>query len=101
MSSLYVSGYETFKRGLYVLSSFSAIGHPRSPFVGAHVPSVLREEPVVTFEIFDSVLSFTIDGLMQILYDFGACRFRSAEVRINVIDEHCQGLSRMADLRRT
>lgn len=42
----------------------------------------------MAFEIFDSILAFAIFGLVQVLHDLGACRLRSCEVRIHIVDEY-------------
>jgi hypothetical protein len=53
----------------------------------------------MAFKVFDSVLPFAIDSLVQLLHDLGAYRFRSFEVRINIVHEYCQALSLAPDLR--
>lgn len=77
----------------------SADRYPRTPFVRAHVPGVPREEPVVPFKIFHSVLPFAVFSLVQILHDLGSCRPRSFKVRVNAFDEDREALSLVADLR--
>jgi hypothetical protein len=52
----------------------------------------------MAFKVCGSVLPLAIDGLVEILHDLGACRLRSFEVRINIIDEYSQALSLMSDL---
>ena len=60
-----------------------------------------REEPVVAFEILGGVLMLAVNGLVQFLDDFRARRFGSGVMRIDVVDEHSQGLRATSDLRRT
>jgi hypothetical protein len=55
----------------------------------------------MAFHVFGSILSFAIFGLVQVLHDLGACRLRSFEVRINIVDEDCEALSMVARLCRT
>jgi hypothetical protein len=38
----------------------SAAGDGRSPFVGAHIPKMLREEPAVTLQVLDCILPFAV-----------------------------------------
>jgi hypothetical protein len=78
---------------------FSPACYRSAPFIRAYVPGVPREEPVMTFKVLHSVLTFAISGLVQFLNDLGACRFSSLEVRINIVDEYCKALSLMPDLR--
>jgi len=56
---------------------------------------------MVTVEILDSVLSLAIDGLVKVLDDLGARRRRATEMRIDVINEHRQALSSVAQLSGT
>ena len=76
------------------------MGYVGSPFVRAHIPSVPREEPVMAFQVFDSILPFAINGFVEILHNLGARRFRPVEVSINIVDEDGQALSSVAELRR-
>ncbi len=48
---------------------------------------------MVAIEVLGCILEFAIDGLVEILQEFGACRFRSAEVRFQIVDEHSQALA--------
>jgi len=48
----------------------SAPGDFRAPLVRAYVAGVLGEEPVMAFEVFDTVLPFTIFGLVKIFNNF-------------------------------
>ena len=43
-----------------------------SPFVGAYVLGVSREEPMVSVEVNSAVLPFSIFGLVEILDNSGA-----------------------------
>jgi len=52
---------------------------------------------MVAFEVFDSVLSFAVGRLVEILHDLGARRFRSVVVRIHIGDQHCQGLGKRTE----
>src|SRR5215471_15387350 len=60
----------------------------RSPFVRAHIPGMLREEPVVSFEVLDSVLAFAIARLVELLDDHRPGGFRSLEMCIYVMNKH-------------
>ncbi len=55
---------------------------------------------MVAIEVLGCILEFAIDGLVEILQEFGACRFRSAEVRFQIVDEHSQALRSEAEFRR-
>ncbi len=72
-----------------------------SPLIGTDVASVLGEEPAVAVEIFDAILPLTIDGLVQFLYNSGACQLCSSVMCINVFDENGETLSSVPDLHRT
>jgi len=48
----------------------SAPGDFRAPLVRAYVADVLGEEPVMTFDVFDTVLPFAVFGLVKIFNDF-------------------------------
>ena len=47
---------------------------------------------MIAFEVFGSVLPFSILGLVQILHDFGACRLRPFEVCSDIINEYRKAL---------
>lgn len=51
----------------YVQSSFS---DRCSPVIRAKIAAMLREEPVMSIEVFSSILTYAINGLMQIFDDF-------------------------------
>jgi hypothetical protein len=71
-------------------------GYRCSPLVWADVVGVLREEPVVAIEIFDSVLALAVDGFVEVFDDFCACRFCSLEVRCYIFDEDGEALRSIA-----
>jgi hypothetical protein len=47
-----------------------------------------RKEPVVAFEVFDSVLAFAIAGLVEFLDNLCAGGFGSPEVGIHIVNKH-------------
>ena len=53
----------------------------------------------MAFKVFHSVLPFAVFGLVQILHNLGSSRLRFFKVRINIVDEYCEALSVMPDLR--
>src|SRR5579859_1205203 len=66
----------------------SAAGDDCSPFFGIYVSIMLREQPVVPFEVLDSVLAFAITSLVEHLDDVRACGFGSLVVRVHVVNKH-------------
>jgi len=57
-----------------------------APLLGAHVPGMTREKPVMAIEVLGSILQFTILSLVQIFYDGGSGRFGSLKVCLDVFD---------------
>ena len=53
----------------------------------------------MAFKVLHSVLPLAVFGLVQILHNLGSSRLRFFKVRINIVDEYCEALSVMADLR--
>jgi hypothetical protein len=53
----------------------------------------------MAFKVFHSVLPFSVFGLVQILHNFSPSRLRFVKVRINIVEEYCEALSLMPDLR--
>ena len=71
----------------------------RAPFRRAHVPNMPREKPVMAFKVFHSVLPFAVFGLVQILHNPSPSRLGLFKVCINIIDEYCEALSLVPELR--
>ena len=78
----------------------AARGDRRAPFLRAHIPNMAREEPGMAFKIFDSVLPFAVECLVEILQNLDAGRLRAFEVRIHVLHEHSEALGVASELRR-
>ena len=55
---------------------------------------------MVTVEVADTVLAFTVRGLVKVFHDQGAGRFRFLVVGVDIGDEHGQGLCAVAEFRR-
>ena len=55
---------------------------------------------MTSIEVLNSILTFAIDGLVQLFHDLRARRFRSLEMSINILDKHRQALRPEAELRR-
>lgn len=55
----------------------------------------------MAFQVFDSILPLAVGGLVQVLHDPGACRPRSFEVRIHILDEYGEALRSIPGVRRT
>src|SRR5712691_8513345 len=75
--------------------------HFRPPFLRTHVSRMPREKPVMSLEIFRSILPFAILGLVQLLHDLRARRLRPAKMPIDVLHERRQALRSVAYLRWT
>jgi len=56
---------------------------------------------MMAFEILYAKLMFTVDRLVQILDNHCSGGLRDVESSLNIIDEDCQTLRLMADLRGT
>ena len=54
----------------------------------------------MAFKVLHSVLPFAVFGLVQVLHNLGPSRLRFFKVRINIVEEYCEALSMMPDLRR-
>src|ERR1700722_17800483 len=54
---------------------------------------------MMAIKVDDTILMFTIDGLVQLLDNPGACRFHFAVVRVHVVHENCQALCAVPELR--
>src|ERR1017187_3261839 len=59
-----------------------------SPIFRAHIPSVLREQPMVAVEVLDSKLALAIASLVELFHDPGAGGSGSLELRVHIVDEH-------------
>jgi hypothetical protein len=57
---------------------------------------MLRKEPVMAIEVFDSILPFAIFGFVEILDDFCTLCLRSYEVSVDIGDEDGQALSTLS-----
>lgn len=55
---------------------------------------------MVPFEVFDSILPFTVNSHVEFLLDLAACRFHPGEVRLDIVDKHGERLSSVSQLRR-
>ena len=55
---------------------------------------------MVSFQIPNCVLPLAVFGLVEILDDLGASRFRVGEVRVHILDEHGKRLRSEAQFRR-
>src|SRR5215831_14713747 len=53
----------------------------------------------MAIEVLDAVLPLAVASLVEFLNDLGACRFRPAVVAIDILDEHREALSSVAQLR--
>src|SRR5664279_2427771 len=97
-------GREATRRGthevLVARGTFLAFGDLCSPVSGTHIARVPREEPVVSLEVLDAVLTLAVRGLVEFLNDPGARRFRSAVVGINVVHKYGEALGVVAGIYR-
>jgi hypothetical protein len=84
----------------FAVGTPSARGDCRSPFVGAHIAGVFREEPMMPVEVLDTILKLAIACLVQFLHNFSARGFGPAIVRIDIVNEDGQTLSSAAELLR-
>ena len=64
----------------------------RTPCIRAQILRMLREKPVVSVQILDSVLALAIHRHLEILNNLRARRFCSFKMSIHILDEHSQAL---------
>jgi len=71
-----------------------------APILGAAIPGVPGEQPVVAIQIGSGVLIFAVLGLMRLFEYLRACGFCPGIVRIQIVHENRQGLRAIPELRR-
>lgn len=74
------------------------LDYGRSPFIGAKVTRMLGEKPVMSIQIDDAVLPFSIDCFVEILHNCGAFQFRSFEMSVDIVDKHGKTLRSIAEI---
>ncbi len=62
---------------------------------------MLRKKPVMAVKILDAVLTFSINSLMQVFYDFRTCGLHSCEMRIHVVHKDGERLRSTTKLFRS
>src|SRR5258708_37863063 len=70
-----------------------------SPRLRVYVPSMLRKQPMMAFEVCGAVLFFSIDGFVKLFPDRPARTFRFRVVCLNIRHDNCQHLCSISKLR--